>query len=45
MGEYMAMRIIQGAQSYATVVSLRPDLKAAIDEALIKNNRGDLIVK
>ncbi|MDR3596959.1 hypothetical protein [Clostridium sp.] len=36
MSEYMAKRIIDGAYTYAYVISKRPDLKTGIDTYLIE---------
>lgn len=44
MANYMATRIIDGAQDYSYVISKRPDLKAGIDAYLIEQARADLIV-
>ncbi|WP_169727717.1 hypothetical protein [Acetobacterium malicum] len=44
MAVFMAKRIISGKNNYTEVVSARPDLKAAIDEYLIAEGHGDLIV-
>ena len=43
MAAYMAQRIIDGAYTYAFVVSRRPDLQAGIDAYLIEKGRADLI--
>lgn len=43
MADYMAQRIIDGAYSYAYVISKRPDLQSGIDAYLTKQDRSDLI--
>lgn len=43
MGEYLAMRIINRAYTYAYVINARPDLKESIDQALTERGREDLI--
>ena len=43
MADYMGQRIIDGAYTYAYVISKRPDLKAGIDAYLISQGRPDLI--
>jgi hypothetical protein len=45
MAAYMAQRIIDGAYTYAYVVSKRPDLKAGIDTYLTEQGRADLITE
>jgi hypothetical protein len=45
MAEYMGQRIIDGAYTYAYVISKRPDLKAGIDAYLISQGRQDLITQ
>jgi hypothetical protein len=44
MAAYMGQRIIDGAYTYAFVISKRPDLKAGIDAYLTEKGRTDLIV-
>lgn len=43
MAAYMAQRIMDGAYTYAYVISKRPDLKEGIDAYLIEHGKGDLI--
>lgn len=43
MAEYMAQRIIDGAYTYAYVISKRPDLQPGIDAYLKQQERSDLI--
>jgi len=43
MAAYMAQRIIDGAYTYAFVISRRPDLKDGIDAYLIEHGREDLV--
>ncbi len=43
MAAYMAQRIIDGAYTYAFVISKRPDLKAGIDAYLAEQGRTDII--
>jgi hypothetical protein len=45
MGAYLASRIIDGAYTYAYVISKRPDLKADIDAYLVQEGRQDLITQ
>ena len=44
MAIFMAKRIIVGRNDYQEVVTARPDLKAGIDEHLIKTGNETLIV-
>jgi len=44
MAIFMAKRIIAGRNGYNEVVTARPDLKAGIDEYLVANGYGNLIV-
>lgn len=44
MAEYLALRITEGAIGYAKAVSAYPQFKTLIDEILIKNGKGHLIV-
>lgn len=44
MAVFMAKRIIAGKNAYAEVVLARPDLKTGIDEYLIAEGHGELIV-
>ncbi len=44
MAEFMAQRIIDGAQDYSYVISKRPDLKEGIDRYLRGRDREDLIL-
>ncbi|WP_164730794.1 hypothetical protein [Acetobacterium bakii] len=44
MATFMAKRITVGKNTYAEVISARSDLKAGIDEYLITEGHGDLIV-
>ncbi|GIP25482.1 hypothetical protein J23TS9_06120 [Paenibacillus sp. J23TS9] len=44
MAEFMAQRIVDGAQNYSFVISKRPDLKGGIDAYLTEKERTDLIV-
>jgi len=43
MAAYLAQRIIDGAYTYAYVISKRPDLQVGIDAYLIDKERADLI--
>ncbi|WDU82256.1 hypothetical protein [Caloramator sp. Dgby_cultured_2] len=45
MAKYLAYRIIEGAYTYGFVISKRPDLKEAIDNALIQMGMEDLITQ
>lgn len=45
MAEYLAYRIIHGVYTYEYAIKRRPDLKDAIDVALIREGREDLIKK
>jgi hypothetical protein len=45
MGAYLASRIIDGAYTYAYVISKRPDLKTDIDAYLVQEGRQDLITQ
>lgn len=44
MAVFMAKRIIAGKNVYVEVVLARPDLKTGIDEYLITEGHGELIV-
>jgi len=41
---YLAEKIIAGELGYGFVIGKRPDLKAGIDEYLIENGYGELII-
>ena len=41
---FLAKRIIAGRNTYAEVVTARPDLKADIDQYLTENGHPELIV-
>lgn len=43
MVEYLSHRIIDGAYTYAYIISKRADLKNGIDNYLKEKNREDLI--
>ncbi len=43
MAAFIAQMIIDGAYTYAYVMSRRPDLKPGIDVYLISKGRADLI--
>jgi len=43
MAEYLALQVILGKLSYATVVARKPDFKNAIDIYLTDKGRQDLI--
>lgn len=43
VAKFMAIRIIQGYQTYDYVIERRPDLQADIDLYLIEQGRQDLI--
>lgn len=45
MAAYLAQRIIDGAYTYAYVISKRPDLKSGIDAYLTEKGRQDLITQ
>lgn len=45
MADYMGQRIIDGAYTYAYVISKRADLKAGIDTYLTVHGRTDLITQ
>lgn len=44
MANYLAQRIIDGAQEYSYVIKKREDLKESIDNYLREKGREDLIV-
>lgn len=44
MAAYLAMRIMQGKLDYEAVTDLYAQFKADIDEILINEGKGDLIV-
>jgi len=45
MADYMAQRIIDGAFTYAQVITKKPDLKTGIDAYLTAQGRQDLIAQ
>ncbi len=45
MAAYMGQRIIDGAYTYAYVISKRPDLKEGIDAYLISKEQQNLITQ
>lgn len=45
IAKFMAIRIIQGHQTYDNVVAVRPDLREGIEKYLIEFGREDLITK
>ena len=44
MGAYLGQRIIDEVYTYEYVISKRPDLQTEIDQYLIDNGEGKLIV-
>jgi hypothetical protein len=45
MANYIAQRVIDGAQDYTNVISRRSDLKASIDTYLLEKGKEDLITQ
>jgi len=45
MADYLGQRIIDGAFTYAYVISKKPTLKENIDTYLIEKDRQDLITQ